>query len=183
MQGRSSSLIKDTGFAEVPIDVMIMSADAWRVVWSMHWKYEVSILNAEARGLVRAVEHLLRENRFISRRSLCLSNNLPSVGPQCYQGPWSFTTSACSAQETRCSWHRNWFKGSCSLHPFRGECSRCPIACALAVESKKARTPAKPLLPRAAPALKGWNFWQPLLDSGFPFLSKAWGRSSGSSWR
>ena len=72
-----SSFITDLGFDEVPLE--LLSRDDWRVVWSKPWKYEANILNTEARALGWSVEHLLRSNRNIGKKLLCLSDNLPLV--------------------------------------------------------------------------------------------------------
>ncbi|CAE7422123.1 unnamed protein product [Symbiodinium natans] len=72
-----SSFIRDLGFDEVPKKVL--QKDAWTVVWSRPWKFEANILHTEARALVWSAEHLLRSNRNLCKRLVCLSDNLPLV--------------------------------------------------------------------------------------------------------
>ncbi len=73
----TSAFIVDQGFHDIPID--ILNPKDWQVVWSRPWKYKANILNTEARALTWSIEHLLRANRCINKRLLCLSDNMPLV--------------------------------------------------------------------------------------------------------
>ena len=73
----TSAFIVDQGFHDIPIDVL--NPKDWQVVWSRPWKYRANILNTEARALTWSIEHLLRANRCINKRLLCLSDNMPLV--------------------------------------------------------------------------------------------------------
>ena len=72
-----SNFILDKGFNEVPQDLLV--AEDWKVVWSRPWKYKANILNTEARALAGSFEHILRANRCIGKRVLCLCDNMPVV--------------------------------------------------------------------------------------------------------
>ena len=72
-----STFILDQGFDEVPKE--ILNPKAWSVVWSRPWQFKANILNTEARALAWSIEHLLRANRCIGKRLLCLCDNMPVV--------------------------------------------------------------------------------------------------------
>ena len=72
-----SSFIIDKGFNAVPQELLV--AEDWKVVWSKPWKYKANILNTDARALAWSFEHILRANRCIGKRVVCLCDNMPVV--------------------------------------------------------------------------------------------------------